>query len=151
MERNNGFVRLATLGPIGYLPAPGTMGTLVTLPLAYGLALLRMPMGWHLAIVVGVTFLSFRIIGRALEQFKLRDPAEIIFDEVVGCLVTFVGIPASPLAFFVGFAAFRFFDILKPLGIRKCEMLYGPLGVVMDDIFAGIFANLVVRLVMHYL
>jgi len=150
MKQNNGFVRLATLGPIGYLPAPGTMGTLVVLPFVYSLVLLNISVQWYLLIVAVVTFLSVSIIGRALEYFKRRDPAQIVLDEVVGCLVTFAGIPASPVAFVVGFVAFRFFDVLKPLGIKKCEMLYGPLGVVLDDILAGIAANLVVRFVLQW-
>ena len=150
METKNIFVYLSTLGPVGYLPAPGTMATLVTLPLIYFLSFLDLsPVLWLIFSCCAVIF-SLKIIGRALEQFKLRDPSEIVLDEVVGCLVVFYAVPITFVSLGIGFILFRFFDILKPLGIGKCELLYGSLGVVMDDVLAGVFANIVLRVFFYY-
>lgn len=150
MKPKNLFVYLATLGPVGYLPASGTVATLVALPLIYLFSFLDpSPVLW-LIVVFCATIFAMKIIGQALEQFKVRDPSEIVLDEVVGCLVLFYAVPITFTSLGLGFILFRFFDILKPLGIRKCELLYGSLGVVMDDILAGIFANIVLRILLHY-
>ncbi len=151
MEPKNIFVRLATLGPVGYLPAPGTMATLVTIPLVLLLYYLRLSFEFHAFFVIFILFVGSKIIGKALEHFKLRDPSEIVFDELIGCFITFCCVPVSWISLFIGFFAFRFFDIFKPFGIKKCEHLYGSLGVVADDVIAGILANLVVRVFLYYL
>ncbi|MFC1845525.1 phosphatidylglycerophosphatase A [Candidatus Dependentiae bacterium] len=150
MNNKNIFVRMATLGPIGYLPAPGTMATIATLPLVYFLFWLNMSHQFHILLVVLITMTSFKIVGRALDQFKVRDPSEIVLDELVGCLVTFCCIPISFFSLALGFVAFRLFDIFKPLGLSKTELLYGSLGVVIDDVLAGLFAHVVVRAVLYY-
>ena len=150
MERKNIFVQLSTLGPVGYMPAPGTVATLVTLPIIYLISLFDLSFVAYGIITVIATIFSLKIIGKALEQFKMRDPSEIVLDEFVGCLVVFCAIPISLPTLAVGFVAFRFFDILKPLGIRTSEFLYGSLGVVVDDLLAGLMAHFVVRLFLYY-
>jgi len=97
-----------------------------------------------------VAIAGLKIIGRSLEYFKRRDPSEIVLDDAIGCLVVFCGIPFSFTSLVLGFIVFRFFAIVKPFGIRRCELLYGPLGIVMDDVLAGIFSNGVVRIMLHY-
>lgn len=150
MERKNIFVQLSTLGPVGYMPAPGTAATLATLPVIYLLSLFDLSFAAYGIITVIATIFSLKIIGKALEHFKMRDPSEIVLDEFVGCLVVFCAIPISLSTLAVGFVAFRFFDILKPLGIRTSEFLYGSLGVVVDDLLAGLMAHFVVRLFLYY-
>ena len=131
---------IATLGPIGYLPAPGTMGTLATLPLVYGLSMLSLE-NQFLAIA-SLSFISFFIIRQALTFFQVADPSQIILDEVIGCLITFIGIACTWQSLFVGFLLFRMFDILKPFGIKRIEKLPGAWGVLLDDCVAGLFANI---------
>jgi phosphatidylglycerophosphatase A len=70
-----------------------------------------------------------------------KDPGCIVIDEFVGVLVTMAGHKLTILALFEGFILFRAFDILKPYPIRKVERLPGGLGIVADDVLAGIFAS----------
>ena len=138
---------IATLGPIGYLYAPGTMGTIATLPLAYGLSYLSL--SWQAAIIMIVSYVSYFITHEALKNFSTQDPSHIILDEVIGTLVTFFAISYSPINFFIGFVIFRLFDIFKPFGIRYLEKIPGALGVLADDVAAGILANIVLRLLLR--
>lgn len=131
----------ATLGPIGYLPAPGTMGTIATLPLVYLLSFLE----WYnqLWMITIIFIVSFFIIDAALPLFVKKDPSQIILDEVVGFLITCIRIPFCFSTLLAGFLLFRFFDILKPFGIKRLELLSGAWGILLDDCLAGLFANLV--------
>lgn len=131
------WTRLASLGPVGYWPASGTMATLVTLPAVMLVHLL--PTWQQQLYVIGViTIASFFIVYKAQQAWPwVRDPRQIVLDEVVGCLWAFCGIKLSVSRLIVGFLLFRFFDIIKPLGIRSCERLPGALGVMMDDMVAG--------------
>lgn len=132
-----------TLGYIGYFPAPGTMGTLAALPLAYGLSWLSV---WlQAAALILLICVSYYIIDKVLPSFSCTDPSEIILDEVIGILVTFVGISYSPVNFCIGFIAFRFFDILKPCGIQYLEKIPGAWGILLDDIAAGLCAHFILR------
>ena len=139
---------IATLGPIGYLPAPGTMGTLATLPCIYFISLLSLETQF-LAIVF-VSILSFFVIQRALTFFKIVDPSQIILDEVVGCFLTFVGLAFSWQSLLAGFLLFRLFDIFKPFGIKRLEQLPGAWGVLLDDCAAGLLANIILRIFLPY-
>ncbi len=137
---------IATLGPIGYLPAPGTMGTLVTLPLVYCLSILSLEI--QFLAIVSLSIISFFIIRQALTFFKVLDPSHIILDEVIGCLITFIGITCNWTSVFAGFLLFRMFDILKPFGIKRVEKFRGAWGVLLDDCVAGLFANILLLCLM---
>ena len=134
---------IATLSFVGYLPAPGTMGALAALPVAYLVSLLSLQ--YQVLCLIAFHGIGFFFIGRALPYFSRQDPQQIILDEFVGTLVTFVGISYSPVTFFIGFALFRLFDIFKPLGITYVEKLPRAYGVLLDDTVAGLFANCVLR------
>jgi len=132
---------IATLGPVGYLPAPGTMGTLATLPLVYFLSSLFI--FDQCLFILLFTCISYFIIKNALQYFLVTDPSEIILDEVVGCLITFIGINFSWQSLFAGFVLFRLFDILKPFGIQRLEKIPGACGILLDDCAAGLLANII--------
>ncbi len=139
-------VQIATLGPVGYLPASGTAATLLTLPIAY---LLRVWLNaeFYLILLITSLLLAFQIINCALEYFKEdQDPSQIVLDEFVGCLVTFYAIPLCWPTIIAGFAFFRFFDITKWFGIKKAESLIGAWGVLLDDILAALLANIIIKL-----
>ncbi|MBW2515782.1 MAG: phosphatidylglycerophosphatase A [Deltaproteobacteria bacterium] len=137
---------LATGFFIGYLPgAPGTFGTLLGLPICYLLS------GLHigLSVIAVVLFIGFSIaVASAAEKIlNQNDPAQIVIDEIAGILVTFVGIPFNLQTAVLGFIIFRVFDILKPPPIRWMDAtVSGGSGVVVDDVVAGIYANLMLRL-----
>ncbi|PKN03241.1 phosphatidylglycerophosphatase A [Candidatus Dependentiae bacterium HGW-Dependentiae-1] len=135
------FKFLATLGPIGYAPASGTVATLVAAPLVWAMEDLSFD---DYLLVSGVLLLtSFWIIQRALGAFasKNHDPSEVVLDEVVGFVCLFIIIPITPLSIALAFILFRFFDIVKPFGIKRCENLVGSIGIVVDDLLAAFFAG----------
>ncbi|MEZ4365657.1 MAG: phosphatidylglycerophosphatase A [Kofleriaceae bacterium] len=130
---------VATAGGAGYSPvAPGTCGTIVAVPLAWALAPVAAPL--YLLIVVGITALAIAAAHRADQAWGTHDSGRIVIDEVAGYLVTMALVPrdqAWPLL--VGFVVFRAFDIIKPPPVRWLdEHLPGGVGVVLDDIAAGV-------------
>jgi phosphatidylglycerophosphatase A len=141
---------IATLGPIGYLPAPGTAGSLVAAIL-----------GVFISIYFGIMTLVVMIVIAALVSFPAidahhaltgkHDNKEIIIDEVVGQWLVFLAIPLTPLwgwnyLLLVGlaFILFRVFDILKPPPVSTAEELPGAAGVIADDVMAGVLAGVLI-------
>jgi phosphatidylglycerophosphatase A len=131
----------------GYSPiAPGTLGTIVAVPLYLILSRLS-------AFSYGVTMVTFLFMATwiawiAEAIFLKRDSQRIVIDEIGGFLVTMAFLPATPRYVFFGFLLFRFFDIVKPFPTRKLETLKGGYGVVADDLMAGIYSNVVLRICM---
>lgn len=78
-----------------------------------------------------------------------HDGREIVIDEVAGQLIAFLFLPPTATTFVLGFFFFRLFDILKPFPAGRAQRLPSGLGVVMDDVIAGIYANLALRLVLR--
>ena len=149
--REEAIVFLATGFYIGNIPfAPGTFGSLVGLPFCFILAELKLTQ----AIACTVLFIFFAIwISKNAERLlKRSDPGCIVIDEVAGMVVTLVGLPFNLTTALVGFIFFRILDILKPYPIRILDKrVTGGLGVVADDVVAGIFANLLLRIIIHFL
>jgi len=141
------YMFLATLGPLGYLPAPGTLATLLALPIVYNLQLLVPNAFWYMATCVGACALGLLVVHKTLHYLKrFDDPSEIVIDEVVGCMVTFIGIAWSVESVLLGFILFRFFDIFKIAGIYYVQQLEDEWGIMLDDVVAGILSNLILRL-----
>lgn len=141
------LVSLATLFNIGKSPwAPGTMGTLATLPLWWLL--------WHLGpimyMIVVLLLVPIGILAaQAYEsQSSVHDSKEIVIDEVVGFLITMTWLPLTWQSAVLGFILFRFLDIVKPPPIRQLdEKIQGGFGVMLDDIAAGLVASLIMQLI----
>jgi phosphatidylglycerophosphatase A len=129
----------------GYSPvAPGTAGSLVGL-------LLFLPLAgrafWiQLAAVVAVTILGVLAGGRLATTLGAKDPGVVVVDEVAGQWITFLALPMTPVTAVAGFLLFRVMDILKPWPARALERLPGGLGIMADDVAAGIYAHLLLRL-----
>jgi phosphatidylglycerophosphatase A len=143
--KNNQFLHVSTLGPIGYLPAPGTCATLVTV-----IALFFMPYtnGQHYLLFLTIMYgFSHYFITTILPFFNDDDPSQIVLDEVLGCLVTFYAVPISGLSLTVGFCLFRFFDITKIGPVGWFERIQGASGIILDDVAAGIISNIILRLI----
>lgn len=149
MAQNASLVKIAkliaTFGGIGRLPkAPGTWGSLAALPLAVGLSYLG-PL-FYMAFVV---FL-FPIALWAAETYEntagSHDSQEIVIDEVLGVLITLVWLPMTWQVILLGFVIFRVLDIFKPFPIGLIDQkVQGGLGVIADDVVAGIIASIVMQ------
>jgi phosphatidylglycerophosphatase A len=144
-------ILLATWWGTGYSPlAPGTAGTIAAVPFFFLLSLL--PLYGYLAGVLGIGLAACWAAGQAERIFKKKDSPRIVIDEVVGYLVTMIALPARWPYILVGFLLFRAFDILKPPPIRLSERkVPGGYGVVLDDVLAGIYAHIALRLLFVFL
>jgi phosphatidylglycerophosphatase A len=147
--RDRAILFVATGFYIGTVPfAPGTLGSLIGLPVCFVLARLN----FLQSVVCICVFICFAItIASAAEKItKQKDPAQIVIDEIIGMTVAFAGLPFNLKTALAGFVIFRAFDILKPFPIRALEKrVGGGTGVVLDDVLAGVYANLVIRLVVY--
>jgi len=131
----------------GFLPAaPGTFGTLATVPLVLGLNQLgTIYKALGLAIIIaGAIWAS----GQYQALTGRPDPREVVIDEVAGFSLTMLLLPFSWMTLGLGFAFFRLFDILKPYPMKKLEGLRGGVGIVIDDLVAAIYAFVCVRLIL---
>jgi phosphatidylglycerophosphatase A len=136
---------LATGFGAGYSPiAPGTVGTLITIPIYYFLSKIPFPL-YELTLVT-LFFLSSWISGQAQTYWARQDDPRIVIDEMIGFLITMLWVPKTALFVILGFFLFRFFDILKPPPIRLIERAKRGWGVVLDDFVAGIYANIILHL-----
>jgi len=144
--RQKAIIFLATGGLIGFSPiAPGTFGSLAALSLC--LLISSMPISVAAAFVAALLLFSAWIAQCAQKIFGRKDPPEVVVDEICGMAVTMLALPFTPVFVVGGFALFRGFDILKPFPIRWIdEHVPGGLGILLDDIVAGIFANALMRM-----
>ena len=143
MKNKNIFYKILTLGPIGYLPAPGTIATILTGLLIWVIK----PQGIYYSVFAFVLFvLTLNPFTKCKKLLEDSDPPEVVMDEVWGTIITFAGILISIKSIILGIVIFRFFDISKIWPINRCEKRKGINGVLMDDVVAGLLANLVLRL-----
>ena len=147
-------VVLATIGPIGHLPvAPGTIGSLAALPLLPGLAAVRdrSTLVYAVAIVV-IVATAVWAAGRAEETLGGHDHSAIVIDEVAGMVVAGVLLPGTWAAAVLAFVLFRLFDVVKPYPANLIDgRVEGGLGVVGDDLVAGLYAGLAGRFILWLL
>ena len=122
--------------------APGTWGTLAGLVFVPLLQLVSLPLA--LTVIVAASIFGVWLCGKVADDLGVHDHGGIVWDEIVGIWITLVLLPAHWGWWLAGFVAFRFFDILKPWPIRALDRrLGGGLGIMLDDILAGICAALV--------
>jgi len=143
------FLLLATGFGSGFCPIlPGTAGTIVAIPICYVLS--SLPLVLYALIVAVSFFLSVFVSEKAQKHWGKKDDRRIVIDEIMGFLITMLGVPATLRAVVSGFILFRFFDIVKPPPIRRLERVGGGYGVVLDDVMAGVYANLFLQLVLSF-
>jgi len=99
-----------------------------------------------LLIVIIITFIIGVWSANRVEKEYGHDASYVVVDEMIGVWIALLCIPFTPIYIISAFILFRFFDILKPLGIRKMESLPRGWGVMMDDVLAGIYANLILQI-----
>lgn len=150
--------------------APGTMGSLVAVPLVWAMAQFS---ALIYAVVALFCVLAGPVICNAASRtlasidhrvhesgepasgepaFGKHDHPAIVWDEIVGMMLTMLFIPFTWLTVTIGFLLFRFFDILKPLPIGYVDRhVHGGIGIMLDDVIAAIFANIILRILLPYL
>lgn len=123
-------------------PRTATIATALGVPLAVGLHAL---VGWHgyLPVVLALWGLGIPICARCIVLLGRGDPREVTYDEIVTVPVVFFLVPRFSVSIMVvGFVLHRIFDIAKPLGVRNLERLGGGLGIMADDLLAGVYGFL---------
>jgi phosphatidylglycerophosphatase A len=139
---------IATLFFSGYAPiAPGTAGTAVVAVIYWLYFVFAEPLSdiaW-LALLVGSFLVAVYTADKMAREWG-KDPGRVVVDEGVGFLVTVAFLPPTSWTIIVAFFVFRILDIIKPTPARQLEALPGGWGIVLDDVMAGIYGNLVMRL-----
>ena len=158
-EKLNPFERIVELIATGFYAgkfrsAPGTWGTFVGLLLFLPVAGHRIAFWILFAVILIVSVPVSSIMEKLLH---LKDPQCVVIDEIAGYFVTMAAIPLAALPSsrtfvfcIIGFAFFRLFDIWKPFPINKLQDLPSGWGIVVDDLMAGIYANIGLRIIIHF-
>ncbi|MBN1984291.1 MAG: phosphatidylglycerophosphatase A [Chitinivibrionales bacterium] len=134
---------------IGYIPlAAGTIGSLITAAAIWYFTDTIAPFfkaenaTLFLLAYCFLCYVAFFLADNATEVFGASDPKPVIIDECLGMIITFFLQPLSIPILIIGFCLFRLYDIIKPYPVHKFEEIDGGVGIVMDDVAAGIMANL---------
>jgi len=140
------FMFIATGAGSGYLPkAPGTWGSLVGVLLWF--LIHPLPPAPYCILVAGLFVLGTVAAGAAEKIVNHGDPGLVVIDEIVGQLITLTAVPFHPISIILGFVFFRFFDILKPFPVGWLDAhIHGGLGIMLDDVAAGLYGLLVLQL-----
>jgi len=133
---------------IGYIKGGGTVAAAVTCIILF---LLRgqnlLANVWVLPLATVIITLIGIYVGNKVEGDWGKDSYRVVIDEVAGQMVALLFISLTNTNLIIGLILFRFFDMVKPLGIRKLEDLPAGTGVMMDDVLAGIYANIVLQII----
>ena len=134
-------------------PGPGTWGSLAAMLLWWLLAS-HIPASAHvpaiLALIVASTAIGIPAATLEARGCGEKDPSHVVIDEVAGQLVTLVACPILWKPLLAGFILFRAFDIVKPPPIRRLEKLPEGMGIVVDDLGAGVYGLIVLQLLLHF-
>lgn len=134
---------IATGVYVGYLPpAPGTLGSLLGLLLLWPLK----PGTVQVMVTLFLIGVGIVVADQAARVIGGQDPPAIVIDEIAGIAVATLLLPPQVPERVVAFVIFRVFDVIKPFPARQAERLPGGFGIVGDDLIAGLYTNLLVRL-----
>lgn len=134
----------------GLMPkAPGTFGTLAAIPIYVAVSSLNV--WWYVSVVTLLSIVGIAICDYTSKQLRVHDHPGIVFDEIVGYLVTMMALPFGLWWMLGGFIAFRFFDIIKPWPISWLDKhVHGGLGIMLDDLLAGAMASFILQIIYWY-
>ncbi len=131
--------------------APGTVGTLVAVPIC--VLMLDLPMPVYALIVLTMTAVGIWLCGKTSHDLGVHDHPGIVWDEIVGYLITMLPLSTHPdwVWLVVGFVLFRLFDIWKPFPIQWLDRhVAGGFGIMIDDVLAGVYAFLVLQVLIYF-
>ncbi|MCX8123914.1 MAG: phosphatidylglycerophosphatase A [Spirochaetes bacterium] len=134
----------------GYFPkGSGTVGALLALLIYVILHQICGPYGTiaNVMLVAFITYPAIKLGDDAEIYFAQKDPQEVVLDEMLGFWVTMLFHPFSLSSSVLGFFFFRLYDIIKPFPISRLEHLRGGLGIMIDDIIAGVYANITIAII----
>jgi phosphatidylglycerophosphatase A len=145
---------VATFFGVGRIkPGPGTWASTATVIL-WAFATLKIPAAsraWSTVVAAALVMLiGIPAATRVARASGLKDPQSVVIDEVAGQLVALIAVPLAWKTFLAGLILFRVFDILKPFPIRRLERLPEGTGIVVDDLGAGIYALIIMHLLLHF-
>ncbi len=137
---------IGTFFYVGYLPLiPGTFGSFAGLVLFY---FIRDRVLLHILITIVLLILGFLTCGKIERSANINDPRFVVIDEVSGQFISLLFMPFYDARVFIAaFLVFRLLDTLKPYPANKLEKLKGSLGIMGDDIVAGLYTNIVIQVV----
>ena len=138
--------QIASVLGVGFLKGGGTLASIV-----YCIFWWLLPAGyvssfWQVAVTLLIIVVGTWSAGQVEKEWG-KDSSKVVMDEVAGMAVTLLYVPHSIWYLLLGLVLFRLFDILKPFGIRNLEKIPGGMGVMADDILSGVYAFVLVRLV----
>ncbi|MFA6357637.1 MAG: phosphatidylglycerophosphatase A [Candidatus Omnitrophota bacterium] len=140
---------VSTVFFIGYLPLiPGTFGSLVGVGLFYLIKAPAQPV--YFLVIFCVMCLGLLTAGRTEKLLNKKDPGCIVIDEVMGMLVALSFIPVDLKLVILGFIIFRILDTLKVFPAERLQQMHGSVGVMGDDLVAGIFTNITLQLILRF-
>jgi len=125
--------------------APGTFGTLAAIPIYCLMQNLSLTI--YLVLTIIAFIVGIWICQQSADWLGKEDPSAVVWDEIVGYLITMIAAPTGWFWVVIGFVLFRFFDILKPWPISLADReIHGGLGIMLDDVIAGVFAGVLLQL-----
>ena len=135
---------IATYGYTGYFPvASGTFASAVAVGMCY---FLKSNLTLYIAVFLVITIVGFLVSDRMEELAGQKDPGCIVIDEAAGIMISFFMLPWTPSVVWTAFFLFRAFDMFKIYPVNRLEEFKGGVGVMLDDIFAGIYTNLTMHI-----
>jgi len=135
----------------GFFPlAPGTVGTLVAIPLYFVISRFNSN-ATYIIITISLLLVGIIVSQKAARVFRQRDPSLIVVDEMVGFLVAMFLIEVTWWRLLGAFFIFRFLDIVKPFPVGAVEELGKGIGIMADDLVAGIYTNIIMHLAIKFL
>lgn len=149
--REKGILFLSSGGFVGNITfAPGTFGSLWGLPICFLLS----KVNFWVSVLFLALFIALAIWAshQAQRLIQKNDPGCVVIDEICGMMLSLVGLPFNAVSAAAGFIIFRLLDIFKPFPIRAIEKKFtGGMGIVLDDVAAGIIANMILRMAFFFL
>jgi len=138
---------IASILGIGYIKGGGTIAAAVTCVFIW----LIWGVSPYLFLAEGLVITLVGVyVGNQVEPDWGKDSYRVVIDEVAGMWISVLFLPRTLPLLIAGFILFRFFDIVKPLYIRKMEAFKGGWGVMLDDVLAGIYANIILQVIVYF-